>query len=84
MKTRMPTVICVSAAVLGAAGCAAPKKALYSSPQFAPAAVSQVAVLPIVDARVGKEEPIELQKDVGGYLKKPAFKYQQGKRGVAC
>jgi len=69
MKTRMPSIICACAAVLGAAGCAAPKKAIYASPQFTPAAVAQVAVLPIVDSRVGKAEPIELQKDVGGYLR---------------
>ena len=63
MKARVGLVGACSAA-LAVTGCAGPKQALYRNPTFDAAAVSQVALLPIVDSRVDKGEAVDLEKGV--------------------
>lgn len=67
--SAMIGIVCICAA------CAAPKVPLYRSTQWNPASVQNIAVLPVLDARLDRTEEINIER----FILKPAAKKIRGR-----
>jgi len=63
-----PLLPCILLVLLS--GCAAPlKKGIYLAPDFQPGAVSEINLLPPIDARIDKEVEVDLEKQLRGEIR---------------